>query len=169
MADLVQIVGRDARLYGGGHDIQDFPPQHAHLAHGGLSLSIEEVELVPVHEALALGNTGVGVVGTRDGLGHLALRGQGVDGPQGAGEGEGGEGVVETGCWIRFRHDLGGDDVMKNTILRLALRILVRGFVFVLLWRQRASSRSGSAPENSIYQIKKSRANEMEVCEPSSS
>ena len=134
MANFVQIVGRDARLDSSGHDIQDFSPQHAHLTHGGLSFGIEQVELIPVHKALALGDTGIGIVGVRDRLGHLAPRGQGIDGPQGAGEGEGGERVVKTGCWIRFRHDLGSDDVVKNTILRLALGVLMRGLVLVLVW-----------------------------------
>ena len=132
MADLVEIVRRDTRLYFGGDDIQNLSPQPTDFAHGFLPLGVEQVKLVPVDEAFALRDAGLGIVGTNDGLGQFALRGQGVDGPQGTSKGEGGKGIVKTGCWIRFRYDLGGNDVVKNTILSLALGILMHGLVLIL-------------------------------------
>ena len=43
---------------------------------------------------------------------------EGVDGAERAGEGEGREGVVQPGVWIRFRDNFGGNEVMEEVTLR---------------------------------------------------
>lgn len=132
MADFVQVVGSNTGLDLGCHNVQNFSSQLAHFAHGILPRSIEQVELVPVLEALALRDTRLGVVGAYYGLGHGAPRGQRVHWPEGTGVREGGERVVYAGCWIRFRYDLRSYEVVKDTILRLALGCLMHRLVVVL-------------------------------------
>lgn len=113
MHDLVQLVCSDAGPNGGGGDVEDLSRQPAYLAHGVLGLLVENLDLVPVDEGAAgLGDAICGVVGMRDGLGDGTALGQRVYGAQGAGEGELREGVVDAGLWIRFRHYLGGEEVV---------------------------------------------------------
>lgn len=123
--DLVNLVGRDARSQGGGSNVQDFSRQAAHLAHAILGLGVEDLDLVrPSERAAGLGDTVGSVVRVGDRLGDGALLGQRVDGSQGAGVGEGGEGVVVSGFWIRFRYYFWRNEVVQNTVFLLVHRLM---------------------------------------------
>jgi hypothetical protein len=144
--NIVNLVRRDARPNGSRCDVQHLSRQPAHLAHAVLGLGIQLGDLVGPDECPAeFGNAIFGVVGMRDRLGNLALRGEGVDWAQGTGEVEGREGVEVAGFWIWFRDDLGWKDVAQNTVL-LLVGVLVRSLgtcpsVAVFGWRE--ASREG--------------------------
>lgn len=99
--DLVNMVGGNSRLSGGGGDVKNLTGQLSNLSHGLNAFSIKDLELVSVDNGSAV--LGVAILrpyGVRNGLGDLSRLRQRVDGTQRAGEVEAGEGVVVTGCWI---------------------------------------------------------------------
>jgi hypothetical protein len=115
MDNLVDLVGRDAGLQGSRSNVQDFSCQPADFPHLLLRRGVQEVDLVCAQGAAGLGDAIGGVVWVGDRLGHFPLLRERVDRPQGAREGEGREGVVVAGLWIRFRHYFRREEVVEYT------------------------------------------------------
>ena len=126
MHNLVDLVCRDARPEGRRSNVQHLSRQPAHLAHAVLRLGVQLRDLVgPDERPPGFRNAIFGIIGVRYGLGHLALRGERVDGPERAGEVEGRERIEVAGFWVWVRNGLGRDEVAQNTVL-LLVRVLVR-------------------------------------------
>lgn len=66
VADLVEVVGRHARLDLSCDNVQHFSRKPANLAHGLLSLGVEDLNLGPVQPALALGDACHAPIGMLD-------------------------------------------------------------------------------------------------------
>lgn len=101
MDELVDVIGRDTRLGGGGSNIENLSRQSTALSHGILAGLVENFDLVAVGERAAV--PGVAVLpphGVRNRLGESSVRRQRIDGSQGARVGKVGERVVVTGSWI---------------------------------------------------------------------
>lgn len=132
MADLVEVVCGDTWPDLSRNDVEHLASQPADLAHGILAGLVENVKLVAVKEALALRDTGVGIVGALYRLRNLAHWRERVDGTERAGVVVFGERVEMAGGWIGFRNGLWSYEAGENTVCELALGGLVAGLVFIL-------------------------------------
>lgn len=95
--NLVDLVGRHARLRGRCGDVEYLTRQPAHLPHALLCLCIQNLDPVAAHQRPAgLGNAVGRIVRVGYGLRHNAPLGQRVDGPQGSRE-------VEVRKWVEVR------------------------------------------------------------------
>jgi len=99
--DLIDVVGRHARLSGSGRDVEDLSRKLATLSHSILALFVENFDLVTVGEGSAV--SGVAVLppyGVRNRLRKSSVRRQRIDGSQGSRVRKVGERVIITGSWI---------------------------------------------------------------------
>lgn len=101
--DLVDVVGRDARNRCRRRNVEDFSGHAADLAHAGLLLLVQDLDLLSPGRAFTPGDSIFGVVRAGYRRGHLSGFGQRVYGAQLSGEGEGREGVecACNGIWFR--------------------------------------------------------------------
>lgn len=101
MNDLINIVGRHARLSGSGSDVEDLSRKLAALSHSILALLVENFDLVTVGEGSAISRIAVlPPHGMRNRLRKSSVRRQRIDGSQGSRVRKVGERVIIAGSWI---------------------------------------------------------------------
>lgn len=127
MYHLIKIVRRDARLDLAGRNIKHLSSQATDLPHSLLLLLVQDSDIVSPDKFLLRSRNAIfRVVGMRDGLRDGSRGRQRVDRSQGAGKLVGGEGIVKTGGWIRFRNYLWREEVGKD------ITLFMDGLVFAL-------------------------------------
>lgn len=103
VADFIQVICGHARLHRCSSYVKNFSSQPAHLAHGLLTLCIQQINFRPAQAILTLWNASLGPVGVLDCFGNRSSRGEWVYGSNRASVWVCWEGVIKSASYIAIR------------------------------------------------------------------